>query len=173
LTVQVAEVCVCIQPLIDFSRSRNLSPQQALQLYTAVQSNKQLQQGPNTFTYPLQSTQHSSPMNEMSPMAPHASVPGLTNSPQPSPMSSQTSQTGAAGPITTPLIPNRQPPSKMLQSNKRRRGSVATSMAMKEEDEETMGNPPSKPSKQSPRIGINSRGGGPGGPSNKRIRSDS
>lgn len=169
----MAEICVYIQPLIDFSRARDLSPQQALQLYTPAQASKQFQQGPNTFTYALQPTQLGSPMNEQSPMALHSSVPGLTNSPQPhhpSPMSSQASQTGATGPNTTPLVPNRQAPSKMLQSNKRRRGSVAANMAMKEEDEESTNNPPSKPTKQSPRIGINSRGGGP---TNKRIRSDS
>ena len=43
---------------------------------------------------------------------------------------------------------------------------------MKEEDEENIGNPPTKPPKQSPRMSIG-RGGGPGGPSGKRIRGDS
>lgn len=137
----------------------------------------------NAFPFPSQSNQLASPMNEMSPMAPHATVPvpGLTNSPQPphqypSPMSSQTSQTGASGAhTTTPQLSNRQAPSsapsKIQQTNKRRRASAAANMTMKEEDEEAIGNPPpTKHPKQSPRIGIGGRGGGPHG---KRIRGDS
>ena len=142
---------------------------------------KQFQQ-PNTFPYPSQ--QLASPMNEMSPMVPHATVPvaGLTSSPQPhhypSPMSSQTSQTGASGANTTPLLSNRQAPSsapsKMPQTSKRRRASAVGNMTMKEEDEEAISNPPpTKHPKQSPRMGIGGRGGGPGGPPGKRIRGDS
>jgi|SRR5947207_366903 len=161
------------------------SPQRALQLYPMNHPGKQFQQQPNTFTHPPQSNQLASPRNEMSPMAPNATVPvpGLTGSPQPlphysSPMSSQTSQTGASGPNTTPLLSNRQAPSsaptKMSQPNKRRRASTAVNMTTKDEDEETIGNPPPpKHPKQSPRIGIGGRGGGPGGPPGKRMRGDS
>src|SRR5208283_4645241 len=121
-------------------------------------------QPPNGFQYNPQSTQLASPMNEISPMPGHATIPvtGLTNSPQPhhytSPMSSQTSQTGVSGPSTTTSLPNRQAqssaPQKVPASNKRRRGSTVVNSTMKEEDEETIGNPPTKPPKQSPRMSM-------------------
>jgi hypothetical protein len=85
-------------------------------------------------------------------------------------MSSQTSQTGASGPNTTPLMSHRAAPSsvpKPPQSNKRRRGSAVQTMSMKEEEEEMA----SKHPKQSPRIGTG-RGGAPSGPPGKRLRSD-
>jgi hypothetical protein len=174
----VAEVCVYIQPLIDFAISENISPQHALEMYPMSQPARVFQQ-PNAFQYPPQQPQLVSPMNEMSPMMAHAAMPGLTNSPQPhypSPMSSQTSQTGQTGPNTTPLLANRQPPSsapaKANQTNKRRRGSAVANMSMKEEDEESVPSQPQKPPKQSPRIGMAGRGGGPGGPPGKRLRGD-
>src|SRR5579862_6975285 len=99
LIFQVAEVCVYIGPLIDFSRKNECSPQQALQAYPQHQNGKPPQT--NAFTHPSQG----SPMKtEMSPLITHAAVPGgVIGSPQPhypSPMSSQTSQTGANGPNT-------------------------------------------------------------------------
>jgi len=89
-------------------------------------------------------------------------------------MSSQTSQTGANGPNTTPLMQNRQAPSsaptKVPQSNKRRRGSAVASAVMKEEEDEQLPTAaPAKHPKQSPRVGMTGRGGGPPG---KRLRSD-
>jgi hypothetical protein len=45
-------------------------------------------------------------------------------------------------------------------------------MAMKEEDEEALGNQTTKPPKQSPRMSLG-RGGAPVGPGGKRIRGDS
>jgi len=115
---------------------------------------------------------------EMSPLITHAAVPGgVIGSPQPhypSPMSSQTSQTGANGPNTTPLMQNRQAPSSapskvQSQGNKRRRGSAVATMVMKEEEEETLVNTTKHP-KQSPRVGMG--GGRGGGPPGKRLRSD-
>ena len=147
---------------------------QALQAYPLSHPSKQFQ-NPNTFVHPSQVAQMGSPRKDMSPLAGHASLPiaGITSSPQPhypSPMSSQTSQTGAPGPNTTPLMSHRQAPSsapKAAQGNKRRRGSAVQNMSMKEEDED-LG---SKHPKQSPRIGAG-RGGAPGGPPGKRLRSD-
>jgi hypothetical protein len=117
----------------------------------------------------------------MSPQLSQTTIPvqAMTSSPQmhhyPSPSSSQTSQTGVPAPNTTPLMANRQAPSsapsKAAQTNKRRRGSAVANMSMKDEDEDSLGAPAKIP-KQSPRMGIG-RGGGPGGPSGKRIRSDS
>lgn len=173
--------------MIDFSRNKEVSPQQALQAFsTNHQPGKQIQQQfhsnqQGNFIHPSQASQLASPMNDMSPLTSHTNLPvqGITNSPQPhqypSPMSSQTSQTGATGPNTTPLISHRQAPSsaapKLPQGNKRRRGSAVQTMTMKEEDEEPMGNPTAKHPKQSPRTGTG-RGGGPGGPPGKRLRSD-
>jgi hypothetical protein len=173
---------VYICPLIDFARFKDLSPRHALQAYTMNQG-KPFQQPINGgFTHPSQTNHLGSPMNEMSPLLGHANIPGqaMTSSPQPhhysSPMSSQTSQTGISGPNTTPLMANRQgpssAPSKVPQNNKRRRGSAVANMPMKEEDEEALGNPPAKLPKQSPRMGVPGRGGGPGGQPGKRIRSD-
>lgn len=168
-------MCVYICPLIEFSRKHECSPQQALQAYPQHQ-NKPPQQV-NAFAHPSQSPM----MNEMSPAIAHAAIPGVVGSPQPhypSPMSSQTSQTGANGPSTTPLMQNRQapssaPPKGPAQSNKRRRGSAVANMVMKEEDEEPVANPTKHP-KQSPRVGMGGggRGGGPGGPPGKRLRGD-
>jgi hypothetical protein len=163
--------------LIDFSHLKEIPPQQALQMYPMSQPGKFQQP-----VFPPQANQLASPMNESSPSAPHAIVPGpgITNSPQApqysSPMSSQASQTGATGQNTTPLLTNRQPPSstpsKMSQGNKRRRGSTVASMAVKEEEEEAVNNPPVKHPKQSPRIGIG-RGGAAAGPGGKRLRGES
>jgi hypothetical protein len=183
---QVAEVTLYIQPLIDFCTARQLSPLQALKMYPMAQ--QQVLQPQPQFQPPGQ--QHwapppahlTSPMNEMSPMAPHTVLPPgtLTGSPTPhhypSPMSSQTSQTGASVANTTPLLSNRPAPAGSAQkapaASKRRRTSAVASTIMKEEDEEGMaGNPGAKHPKQSPRIGMG-RGGGPGGPG-KRMRGDS
>lgn len=174
----MAEVCVYIQPLIDFAIAKDISPQHALKMYPSHHG-KVFQQQPNAFPYPPQPPQLTSPMNEMSPMVTHATMPGLTNSPQPhypSPMSSQTSQTGQTGPNTTPLLANRQPPSSApakTNQNKRRRGSNVANMAMKEEDEDGVPSQAARPPKQSPRIGVGGRGGAPGGPPGKRLRGES
>jgi hypothetical protein len=161
---------------MDYTRANKVSPLQALQAYTMYNPNKQFQHS-NTFMHPSQISQMASPLNDMSPLAGHASlpIPGITSSPQPhhypSPMSSQTSQTGASGPNTTPLMSHRAAPSsapKAPASNKRRRGSAVQNMSMKEEDEDQL---PTKHPKQSPRT-ASGRGGAPSGPPGKRLRSD-
>jgi hypothetical protein len=110
-------------------------------------------------------------------MLSHANLPqGMASSPQPhhypSPMSSQTSQTGATGPNTTPLMSNRSVPSsapqKVAQPTKRRRGSAVTNLTMKEDEDALVAG---KVPKQSPRMSISGRG--PGGPPGKRMRNDS
>jgi len=180
LIFQVAEICVYIQPLIDFSRREEMSPRDALLKYTSTGPKAQFQQMPKTLIY---QQQVATPMNEMSPMAANAVLPqvaGVASSPQPphypSPMSSQTSQQGASGPSTTPLLANRQVPGpttpKIPQTNKRRRGSAVPNTPLKEEDEDPMNNPPQKVPKPSPRMSI-SRGGAPNGPAGKRIRGES
>ena len=176
-----------IQPLIDFCTSSQLTPHQALKLFAVAPQQAPLPQQFQTpqpqFMYP-QPAHLSSPMNEMSPMPHHAVLPPgttMTGSPHtqhyPSPMSSQTSQTGASATNTTPLMSNRPAPAGSAQkapaANKRRRASAVASNTMKEEDEEGMiaGAVGKQHPKQSPRIGMG-RGGGPGGPG-KRMRGDS